>query len=172
MLTTLLDNKVRGGRWHALIDKVYAELNLIAAALKVTGKEKAAGVDGQSCEAFEEHLLVETRQLAEQIKAQTYRPQAVRRVHIPKPGRPNETRPFCIPTVRDRVVQRAIVNVIEPILDHQMSDHGFEIVRYADDFVVLCRTQAEAEGALQKITQWVEQAGLTLHPTKTKIVDS
>ena len=43
---------------------------------------------------------------------------------------------------------------------------------YADDFVVLCRTQAEAEGALQKITQWVEQAGLTLHPTKTKIVDS
>ena len=71
MLTTLLSNKVRGGKWHALIDKAYAELNLYTAARKVTAKEKAAGVDGQSCEAFEEHLLVETRQLAEQIKAQT-----------------------------------------------------------------------------------------------------
>ena len=63
MLTTLLENKVRGGKWHALIDKVYAELNLYSAAHKVTGKDKAAGVDGQSCEAFEEHLLVETRKL-------------------------------------------------------------------------------------------------------------
>ena len=53
MLTTLLDNKVKGGRWHALIDKVHASLNLYAAARKVTGKKKAAGVDGQSCEAFE-----------------------------------------------------------------------------------------------------------------------
>jgi RNA-directed DNA polymerase len=85
MLTTLLENKVRGGKWHALIDKVYAELNLFVAARKVTGKEKAAGVDGQSCEAFEEHLLVETRQHAAQIRAQTYRPQAVRRVDIPNP---------------------------------------------------------------------------------------
>ena len=125
MLTTLLQNKVKGGRWHALIDKVYAELNLFTAARRVTGREKAAGVDGQSCEAFEEHLLVETRQLSEQLKAQTYRPQAVRRVHIPKPGRPNETRPLGIPTVRDRVVQRAIVNVIEPILDHQFHERSF-----------------------------------------------
>jgi RNA-directed DNA polymerase len=280
MLTTLLENKVRGGKWHALIDKVYAELNLYTAARKVTAKEKAAGVDGQSCEAFEEHLLVETRQLSEQLKDQTYRPSAVRRVLIPKPGRPNETRPLGIPTVRDRVVQRAIVSVIEPILDHQfhersfgfrhgrgahdalriveqkiqegyvyvvdadlkgyfdtipkdrllklikehisdsrmlkliklfldqsileelrewtpiagvpqgavlspvlsnlylnpldheMADNGFEMVRYADDFVVLCRSEFEAEVALQMITEWVEQAGLTLHPTKTKIVDS
>ena len=118
MLTTLIENQVRGGKWHALIDKVYAEENLITAARNVTEKKKAAGVDGQSCEAFEEHLLVETRQLSEQIKAQTYRPSAVRRVHIPKPGKPNETRPLGIPTVRDRVVQRAVVNVIEPILDH------------------------------------------------------
>jgi RNA-directed DNA polymerase len=57
-------------------------------------------------------------------------------------------------------------------LDHQMADSGFEMVRYADDFVVLCRSQSEAEAALQMITAWVESAGLTLHPTKTKIVDS
>ena len=130
MLTTLLEDKVKGGKWHALIDKVYAPLNLEAAARKVTAKEKAAGVDGQSCAAFEERLLVETRQLAEQITAQTYRPSAVRRVHIPKPGKPNETRPLgpCYwktATVRDRVVQRAIVNVIEPILDHQFHERSF-----------------------------------------------
>ena len=280
MLTTLLENKVKGGKWHALIDKVYDPLNLYTAARKVTGKRKAAGVDGQSCEAFEEHLLVETRQLAGEIQAQTYRPSAVLRVHIPKPGRPNETRPLGIPTVRDRTVQRAVLNVIEPILDHQfhersfgfrhgvgahdalriveqklqegyvyvvdadlkgyfdtipkdrllalvkkhisdsrmlkliklfldqnimeelrewtpiagvpqgavlspvlsnlylnpldhkMADTGFEMVRYADDFVVMCRSLAEAEEALRMITAWVEQAGLTLHPTKTKIVDS
>jgi RNA-directed DNA polymerase len=280
MLTTLLENKVKGGRWHALIDKVYAPLNLYTAARQVTGKKKAAGVDGQSCEAFEEHLLVETRQLSEEIKAQTYRPSAVLRAHIPKPGRPNETRPLGIPTVRDRVVQRAMLSVIEPILDHQfhersfgfrhgvgahdalrvveqklqegyvyvvdadlkgyfdtipkdrllalvqahisdsrmlrllklfldqnileelrewspiagvpqgavlspvlsnlylnpldhqMADAGFEMVRYADDFVVLCRSQSEAEEALRRITAWVAAVGLTLHPTKTKIVDS
>ena len=125
MLTTLLENTVKGGKWHALIDKVYAPLNLYTAARKVTGKRTSAGVDGQSCEAFEEHLQAETRQLSDEIKAQTYRPSPVRRVHIPKPGRPNETRPLGIPTVRDRVVQRAIVSVIEPILDHQFHDRSF-----------------------------------------------
>ncbi len=246
----------------------------------MTGKKGAAGVDGQSCESFEDRLLVETRLLGEQIRDQTYRPQAVRRVQIPKAGKPNETRPLGIPTVRDRVVQKAILNVIEPILDHQfhdrsfgfrhgrgahdalriveqklqegyvyvvdadlkgyfdtipkdrlmvlikehisdsrllkllqlfldqsimeelrawtpvagvpqgavlspvlsnlylnpldhkMADAGFEMVRYADDFVVLCRSELEAQAAMDTIRSWVEQAGLTLHPTKTKIVDS
>ena len=125
MLSTLLEDKVRGGKWHTLIDKVYGELNLFLAARKVTGKQKAAGVDGQTCAEFEEHLIVETRKLSEQLKGQTYRPKAVQRVHIPKPGRPNETRPLGIPTVRDRVVQRATLNVIEPILDHQFHERSF-----------------------------------------------
>jgi RNA-directed DNA polymerase len=280
MLSTLLENKVKGGKWHTLIDKVYGELNLYLAARKVTGKQGAAGVDGQTAKEFEEHLVVETRRLGEHLRGDTYRPQAVRRVPIPKPGRPNETRPLGIPTIRDRVVQTALVHVIEPILDHQfhersfgfrhgrgahdalrvveqklqegdvyvvdadlkgyfdsipkdrllklikahisdsrllkliqmfldqrileelrewtpiagvpqgavlspvlsnlylnpldheMAEQGFEMVRYADDFVVLCRSEFEAEVALLMITEWVESAGLTLHPTKTKIVDS
>ena len=53
-----------------------------------------------------------------------------------------------------------------------MSDLGFEMVRYADDFVILCRTREEAEAALTGVRQWVEDAGLTLHPEKTHIVDS
>ena len=68
---------------------------------------------------------METRKLSEEIRTQSYRPSAVRRVHIPKPGRPHETRPSGIPTVRDRVVQRAVLDVIEPILDHQFHDRSF-----------------------------------------------
>ena len=57
-------------------------------------------------------------------------------------------------------------------LDHQMAELGFQMVRYADDFVILCRTPEEAAAALAEVRQWVETAGLTLHPEKTHIVDS
>ena len=56
-------------------------------------------------------------------------------------------------------------------LDHQMAAQGYEMVRYADDFVILCRSQAEAEQALAIVSQWCEAEGLTLHPVKTRIVD-
>lgn len=270
---------VRGGKWHALIDKVCSELNLLTSARKVTGKKGAAGVDRQSTEAFSEHTIAEVRKLHEQLKSRTYRPLSVRRVQIPKLGS-LETRPLGIPTVRDRVVQTALVNVIEPIfdndfhdrsfgfrrgrschdalrvveglldtghvfvvdadlkgyfdtipkdrllalvgekisdrgvlelverflnqsileelrewtpeagvpqgavlspllsnlylneLDHRMADLGYEMVRYADDFVILCRSQAQAELALEEVKRFVTEAGLTLHPEKTHIVDS
>ena len=57
-------------------------------------------------------------------------------------------------------------------LDHMMASKGFQMIRYADDFVVLCRTQWEAEEALSEIRTWVEASGLSLHPEKTHIVDS
>ena len=53
-----------------------------------------------------------------------------------------------------------------------MAQAGYEMVRYADDFVILCRSQAEAERALEQVRQWTAQAGLTLHPVKTRIVDA
>ena len=53
-----------------------------------------------------------------------------------------------------------------------MSAKGFQMVRYADDFVILCRSQSEAEAALSEIRVWVEASGLSLHPDKTHIVDS
>ncbi len=279
MLATLLENKVRGGKWHALIDKVYCELNLFCSAHKVLGKKGAAGVDRQTVENFAEQERQELHRLHQQLREGTYCPAAVRRTWIPKPGS-SEKRPLGIPTVRDRVVQTALVHVIEPILDatfhersfgfrhgrgchdalrcvedlleagyvyvvdadlkgyfdtipkdrlleivqrkisdsrllkliqqfldqgiteelrswtpeagvpqgavlspvlsnaylnpldHRMAELGFQMARYADDFVILCRTPEEAEAALTEVRRWVEASGLTLHPEKTHIVDS
>jgi RNA-directed DNA polymerase len=57
-------------------------------------------------------------------------------------------------------------------LDHHMARSGYEMTRYADDLVIQCRTREEAERALALVQAWTTQAGLTLHPTKTKIVDA
>ena len=55
--------------------------------------------------------------------------------------------------------------------DHLMAAEGFQLVRYADDFVVLCRSREEAQRALARVQTWVEENGLTLHPEKTRLVD-
>jgi RNA-directed DNA polymerase len=57
-------------------------------------------------------------------------------------------------------------------LDHLMAERGYAMTRYADDLVIQCRSRAEAEQALQLVQTWVAERGLTLHPTKTKIVDA
>jgi RNA-directed DNA polymerase len=69
------------------------------------------------------------------------------------------------------VLSPLLSNIYLNSLDHLMVSQGQEMVRYADDFVILCRSQAEAEQALSTVRQWCEAEGLTLHPTKTKIVD-
>ena len=274
-----LEQGVRGGRWHSLMDKVYALPNLYAAWAAVRVNAGAAGVDHQTIEHYERALDANLNQLAAQLRDGSYVPQAVRRVWIPKPGS-QEERPLGIPTVRDRVVKTALRNVLEPIfemefaahsygfrpgrgcqealrrveqllgagytfvmdadlksyfdtiphaamrarlatkiadervlalldaflqqevmstlgattpeagtpqgavispllsniyldpLDQLMAAQGWEMVRYADDFVLLCRSQAEAEQALRVVREWTANAGLTLHPTKTRVVDA
>jgi len=69
------------------------------------------------------------------------------------------------------VLSPVLSNLYLNPLDHRMAQLGYAMVRYADDFVVLCRTRAAAEAALAEIQAWVAEAGLTLHPTKTQIVD-
>ncbi len=278
MLTALITG-AEGEKWFRLYDKVFAERNLLAAYQQVASKKGAAGVDHVTVDEFGRQIPENLWQLSDALKAGTFQPQEIRRVHIPKPGT-NETRPLGIPTVRDRIVQAAVVNVIEPIfekdfaehsygfrpgrgckdalrrvnqllkagyvhvvdadlkgyfdsiphdglmkrlqekiadgsvlslieaflktgiveeaatwtpqsgapqgavlspllsnvyldpLDHLVARSGFEMVRYADDFVILCRTGAEAHRALELVRQWVGDSGLTLHPTKTRIVDS
>lgn len=70
------------------------------------------------------------------------------------------------------VISPLLSNVYLDPLDHLMAEQRFEMVRYADDFVILCRTRDEAERALKTVQQWTAQAGLRLHPEKTHIVDA
>jgi RNA-directed DNA polymerase len=123
MLTTL-EQGVQGGRWHTLIDKVYAPLNLFVASGNVIGNQGAAGVDHQTVEEFRVHREEELKRLHEALRTDTYCPQAVRRVWISKPGT-NEQRPLGVPTVRDRAVQTAMLHVLEPIYDNTFSDYSY-----------------------------------------------
>ena len=280
-MLTALENGVKGGRWHCLIDKVFAPRTMRGAFAKVKANRGAAGVDHQTTAMFDRRLDENLNHLHESLRHGTYEPQRIRRKEIPKPGS-REMRPLGIPTVRDRVVQGALRAVIEPIfedgfaphsygfrpergckdalrrvdsllkqgyvwvvdadlksyfdtiprdrlmqlisgkisdgrilrlieaflrqdvletakawspkldegrgtpqgavispllsniyldpLDYAVAEKGFEMVRYADDFVVLCRTEQEAREALAVVQQWVTENGLMLHPEKTRIV--
>jgi len=70
------------------------------------------------------------------------------------------------------VVSPLLSNIYLNPLDHLMAQEGFEMVRYADDFVILCRSPEEATQALAAVQAWTAPAGLTLHPTKTRIVNA
>src|SRR6266705_641225 len=75
-------------------------------------------------------------------------------------------------TPQGAVISPLLANLYLHPLDHQMVQQGWEMVRYADDLVVLSRTKEEAEQALSFLRQWAEKAGLTVHPTKTRIVNA
>ena len=124
MLTTLLEGAVRGGKWHSLSDKVHGKLNLYWSAGKVLGRKGAPGVDGMTVDDFEARERTEVERLRTQLSEGSYRPDSVRRTWIPKPGS-TERRPLGIPTVRDRIVQTALVHVIEPIFDATFHDRSF-----------------------------------------------
>ena len=278
-MLTALEQGVGGGKWYSLMDKVYALPNLRRAFERVKANRGAAGIDHVTVEEFECHLEANLEKLTRSLEDGSYRPQAIRRVWIPKPGG-KEKRPLGIPTVRDRVVQAALRAVLEPIferdfaaqsygfrpnrgckdalrrldalltagfcwvvdadlqsyfdtiphaalldqvrekvtdgkvlrlveafltqkvmetaegwtpeegtpqgavispllsniyldpLDQILAQSGLEMVRYADDFVVLCRSEAEARGSLERVRVWTATAGLALHPRKTRIVDA
>jgi RNA-directed DNA polymerase len=119
-----LEQGVEGGKWFRLFDKVFSERNLLAAFQRVASKDGAAGVDHVSVAQFERMLPESLREISDRLKSGTYQPQSIRRVHIPKPGS-NETRPLGIPTVRDRMVQAAVVNVIEPIFERDFAERSY-----------------------------------------------
>ena len=276
-MVSALVNGVKGGKWYSLMDKVCAPATLAAAWERVRGRGGAAGVDGESIERFAARSDIYLAELATALRQGDYRPQAVKRVEIPKGD--GRMRPLGIPTVKDRVVQTATKLVIEPIfeatfaptsygfrpgrsakdalgevdrlvrdgyayvvdadlegyfdsipherlmerveerlsdgrvlellrswlaqdilhgmerwqptagtpqgavispllaniylhpLDERMAALGHRMVRYADDFVVLCKSHEGAEAALATIRAWVAENGLRLHPAKTHLGD-
>jgi RNA-directed DNA polymerase len=75
-------------------------------------------------------------------------------------------------TPQGGVISPLLANIYLNRLDHQMARSGLEMVRYADDFVILCHSEAQAREALAAVAAWVKEAGLTLHPEKTRVVDA
>jgi len=101
-------------------------------AYLATRPDGAVGVDGQTCADYSEHLAGNLQALEDRAKSGTYRAPPVRRVHIPK-GSGSETRPIGIPTFEDKVLQRAVVMVLEPIYEQDFLDcsYGFRPRRSA-----------------------------------------
>jgi RNA-directed DNA polymerase len=123
-MLTALEQGVQGNVWFRLIDKVFAERNLRAAAAKVVANAGVPGVDHVTVEAFNADLDSNVAKLITALRDGSYEPQAIRRTYIPKPGS-NEQRPLGIPTVRDRVVQGAVRHVIEPIFEKEFAEHSY-----------------------------------------------
>jgi RNA-directed DNA polymerase len=75
-------------------------------------------------------------------------------------------------TPQGAVISPLLSNIFLNPLDWMMAESGFAMVRYADDFIILCKSESEARAALEKVQAWVTGEGLTLHPEKTCIVDA
>ena len=119
----------RKRRFHALHDKLARSDVMWRAWVDVATNQGAPGVDGESIAEIEAGGVDGVRSfldgLAAELRDGTYRPRPLRRVNIPKPGRPGETRPLGIPTVRDRVVMAAAKIVLEPIFEADFSSQSF-----------------------------------------------
>ena len=111
--------------YYSLYDRMFQEQRLLRAFAKVKSNKGAAGVDGQSVVDFAEQLPEEIAQLVCELKDKSYRPKPVRRVEIPKPD--GGVRKLGIPTVRDRVVQQVLLDILQPIFnpDFHPSSYGY-----------------------------------------------
>lgn len=112
-------------KYYSLIDKVYDKRNLERAYRSVRAKKGAPGVDGVTVFDFGDNLPEELETLHRELKEGTYEPEPVLRVEIDKEG--GGKRPLGIPTVRDRVAQQALRNILEPIFDPDFhpSSYGY-----------------------------------------------
>ena len=110
----------------------HIDLDWMREAFRLTRKDGAVGVDGQTARDYEANLEVHLRSLVERAKSGLYKAPPVRRVYIPK-GKGDDLRPLGIPTFEDKVLQRAVVMVLEPAYEQDFLDcsYGFRPGRSA-----------------------------------------
>jgi RNA-directed DNA polymerase len=118
-----LENGVKGGVWFSLIDKVFNPKNLWSAWCNVAENQGSAGVDDITTGQYEREAEANLGWLAEQLREGQYQPKAIRRTYIPKSD--GKMRPLGIPTVQDRIVQGAVLQVIEPIFEKEFAAHSY-----------------------------------------------
>jgi len=154
-MLTALEKGVQGSKWYSLMDKVGTRKTLERAWVQVQANKGAAGVDHVTTGEFEQHLDANLDKLVEELGEGTYRPQNIRRGWIAKLGS-KEKRPLGIPTVRDRVVQTALVKVLEPIFERDFAEHsyGFRPKRGCKDAL------RRVDHLLQQGYAWVVDADL------------
>jgi RNA-directed DNA polymerase len=102
----------------------YVDLEWLREAYQRVRKDGAPGVDGETWESYGEHLEANLLDLLERAKSGRYRAPPVRRVYIPQ-GSGSEMRPIGIPTLEDKVLQRAVVMLLEPILEREFHAHSY-----------------------------------------------
>jgi RNA-directed DNA polymerase len=143
-----------GYRFYLLYDKLYRP-DVVQHAWALCRENKGApGVDGQTFADIESYGVERwLGELGEEVKAERYKPQPVRRVMIPKPGGTGE-RPLGIPTIRDRVVQQAAVLVLSPIFEADFDDSAYGY-----------RPGRSAEQALHRVHQALDEG-------RTQVVDA
>lgn len=134
-------------KWYSLKDKVYDKNNLYEAFKAVKFNKGAPGVDGETIDDFEAQLKEKIEMLHHELKTDSYTPKEVKRVMIEKPD--GGKRPLGIPTVRDRVVQQALLNIIQPIFepDFHPSSYGY-------------RPKRSPQMAVAKAEQFMRKYGL------------
>jgi len=154
MLATL-ERGIEGGKWYSLIDKVWKETTLREAAEAVIRNKGAAGVDGQTTGLLKAQVEETISTLSRQLREERYTPKPAKRQWIPKLGTA-EKRPLGIPVVRDRVVQTALVYVLEPIWEQDFAQHsyGFRPGRSAPQAI------ERVETLLQQGYTWIVDADL------------
>lgn len=112
-------------KYYSLIDKIYRKQNILKAFKLVKKNKGAPGIDGETIEYFESKLDDRIREIHCELKNGEYKPSPVRRTYIDKDD--GSKRPLGIPTVKDRVVQQAVRNIIEPIFEPEFhpSSYGY-----------------------------------------------
>jgi group II intron reverse transcriptase/maturase len=122
------------------------DIDWLKEAYRRTRKDRAVGVDGVTAAEYEQDLEGNLQRLLDRAKSGTYRAPPVRRVHIPKGGSTTETRPIGIPTLEDKVLQRAVVMLLEPIYEQDFLDcsYGFRPRRSAHQALESFRDQLMA----------------------------